>query len=240
MKLLISVVNEEEVGPAIRGGADIIDVKNPREGALGANFPRVIRDVRKHTPSGLPVSATIGDSPNKPGSASLAALGAAVCGIQYVKVGLLGTREVRETVFLLSEVCEAVKEYEAGINVIAAAYADANNIGALPPLELQNVATESGVDGCILDTFSKGGSSLFSYLGDDDLRGFVEHCRHKGLLSALAGSLGQNDIRRVAQIGPDIIGFRTAACLGDRVNGTVDFKQVAHLKNLIADSKSPL
>ena len=29
------------------GGADIIDVKNPREGSLGANFPRVIRSIRK-------------------------------------------------------------------------------------------------------------------------------------------------------------------------------------------------
>ena len=50
MKLLVSVVNENEVAAAVEGGADIIDVKNPAEGALGANFPRVIRAVRKATP----------------------------------------------------------------------------------------------------------------------------------------------------------------------------------------------
>ena len=35
MRLLVSVVNEEEVTAAVEGGADIIDVKNPREGTFG-------------------------------------------------------------------------------------------------------------------------------------------------------------------------------------------------------------
>ena len=43
MELLISVVGEDEVGAAVAGHADIVDVKNPREGSLGANFPHVIR-----------------------------------------------------------------------------------------------------------------------------------------------------------------------------------------------------
>jgi uncharacterized protein (UPF0264 family) len=90
------------------------------------------------------------------------------------------------------------------------------------------------VDGCILDTFNKDGSTLFSYLGDDELRGFVKSCHKNGILCALAGSLSQSDITRVSQIGPDIIGFRTAACLGDRIEGTVDFDQVKRLKNLVS------
>ena len=90
MRLLVSVVNEEEVTAAVEGGADIIDVKNPREGTLGGNFPHVIRRVRKCTPSALDVSATIGDVPNLPGTVALAALGASTCGVQYVKVGLFG------------------------------------------------------------------------------------------------------------------------------------------------------
>ena len=38
MELLISVVGEDEVGPAVAGHADIVDVKNPPEGSLGANL----------------------------------------------------------------------------------------------------------------------------------------------------------------------------------------------------------
>ena len=36
MKLLVSVVSAEEARLALAGGADIIDVKDPSEGALGA------------------------------------------------------------------------------------------------------------------------------------------------------------------------------------------------------------
>ena len=66
MKLLVSVAGEIETAAAVEGGADIIDVKNPKEGALGANFPHVIRNVRKATPQSIPVSAAIGDVPNLP------------------------------------------------------------------------------------------------------------------------------------------------------------------------------
>ena len=43
MLLLISPINTKEAFEAIEGGADIVDVKNPSEGSLGANFPWVIR-----------------------------------------------------------------------------------------------------------------------------------------------------------------------------------------------------
>jgi uncharacterized protein (UPF0264 family) len=240
MQLLISVVNEEEAKSAFGGGADIVDVKNPLEGALGANFPHVIRRVRQCTPAGLPVSVAIGDAPDKPGATALAALGAAVCGVQYVKVGLYGTKEPRQAVFLLKEVCRAVREHDTGIKIIAAAYADAHKIGALPAPASPSVASEAGADGCMLDTAVKGEGSLFSHLGDDELRDFVQSCHKAGLICALAGSLGEADIPRVSEINPDIIGFRTAACIGDRIQGVVELQQVKRLKNLIALNKSPL
>ncbi|MCJ7714056.1 hypothetical protein MUO66_06325, partial [Candidatus Bathyarchaeota archaeon] len=42
MKLLLSPKNKKEAIETIVGGADIIDVKNPTEGPLGANFPWII------------------------------------------------------------------------------------------------------------------------------------------------------------------------------------------------------
>ena len=90
MLLLISPINTEEALEAIEGGADIIDVKNPKEGSLGANFPWVIRSIRELTPKNMLVSATLGDVPYKPGTVSLAAAGAVVSGADYIKVGLYG------------------------------------------------------------------------------------------------------------------------------------------------------
>ena len=70
LKLLISPMNENEAPEAIAGGADIIDVKNPQEGALGANYPWIIERIREITPKNLEVSCTLGEVPNLPGSIS--------------------------------------------------------------------------------------------------------------------------------------------------------------------------
>ncbi len=233
MLLLISVIDEKEVESAVAGGADIIDVKNPVEGPLGANFPGVIRKVREITPADIPVSAAIGDAPDKPGSMALAALGAAVCGIQYVKVGLFGLWEKKRAVYLLKEIVRAVKGYDTRIKIIAVAYGDASRIHALPPLECPSAGVEAGVDGCMLDTAIKNHGNLFSNLSFDKIQAFVNECREKGLISALAGSLTEEDIPRIREIGPDITGFRGAACIGDRVKGRIEKTRVERLRSQI-------
>ena len=63
LKLLVSVVNRSEAIESVEGGAHIIDVKNPREGSLGANFPRVIKEIKGIIPENIELSATIGDMP---------------------------------------------------------------------------------------------------------------------------------------------------------------------------------
>ena len=84
MQLLVSPSTIDEAKHS--AAADIIDVKKPSEGSLGANFPWVIREIK--TLSDKPVSAAIGDFDYKPGGASLAAYGAACAGADYVKIGL--------------------------------------------------------------------------------------------------------------------------------------------------------
>jgi (5-formylfuran-3-yl)methyl phosphate synthase len=88
MKLLVSVTDAREARAAVQGGVDIVDVKNPAEGSLGAPTPGMIARVRDTVPPELPVSAAIGDLPNLPGTAALAALGAARSGATYMKVEL--------------------------------------------------------------------------------------------------------------------------------------------------------
>jgi hypothetical protein len=240
MQLLVSVTRESEVQSAVAGGADIVDIKNPREGALGASFPRVIRRVRELTPPHIPVSAAVGDVPNLPGTVALAALGAASCGVQYVKVGLMGPRDYHDAVFLLQEVCRAVRAHQAGLQIIATAYADAHKVNALPPAVLPRVAADAGVDGCLLDTACKGNGSLITNLTKNELFDFVSQCKEAGLISALAGSLGTADVPLICQLGADVIGFRTAACQGDRVNGQVSAQHVRQLKRLIEQHASPV
>src|SRR5260370_1370869 len=46
LRLLVSVVTAEEVEAALEGGADVVDVKNPAEGSLGAATPALLRAIR--------------------------------------------------------------------------------------------------------------------------------------------------------------------------------------------------
>jgi len=234
MKLLISVTNVQEALAALAGGADIIDVKNPREGSLGASTPEVIRQVRQCVPASCELSATIGDVPNLPGTVALAALGAAVCGVDYVKVGLFGVQTLDEAVHLLRQVNQAVKDWDPVTRVIAAGYADADEIGAILPHEVPVAAAMAGVDGAMLDTARKGEGGLLTLLSLDELHHFVSACRQAGLLCALAGSLDEADLPAVQSLEADIVGFRSAVCQGDRISGRIDSQKVRRLKALLS------
>jgi (5-formylfuran-3-yl)methyl phosphate synthase len=229
MKLLVSVVNKTEAHASIKGGADIIDVKNPKEGSLGANFPHVIQAVKQVIPKNLELSATIGDLPNLPGTASLAALGAAVSGADYVKAGLFGVKNTEEATILMTEVVKAVKDYNSSLKIIASGYADFESVGCVSPLDLPEVADSSGADGVLIDVKIKDGkSNLFTFLKDIQLAEFVTKAHEQNLLAALAGSLTPNDIPRVHLLGADIIGVRGAVCAKkDRVYGKLEQEKVA-------------
>ena len=126
---------------------------------MGANFPRVIKEVKEVTPKNLKLSATIGDLPNLPGTASLAALGAAVSGVDYVKAGLFGVKNGEEATILMTEVVRAIREYDSGLKTIASGYADFRSVGCLNPLELPMVAHNAGADGVLVDVKIKDGKT---------------------------------------------------------------------------------
>jgi len=230
MRLLVSVKNRAEALEAVEGGGHIIDVKNPAEGALGANFPWVIRQVREVVPDGIEVSATIGDLPNLPGASSLAALGATVSGADYIKASLFGVKTPSEAAHLIGAVCRAAKEHDEATKVIAAGYADHEKIGCLSPLAIPGIAQKAGADGVMIDVNVKTHGGLFELLSDDELRGFVEESHRLGLTASLAGSLDKGDMVRVYGLGADIVGVRRAVCRDkDRLKGAVHREAVREL-----------
>ena len=233
MKILISPKNEAEAVEAVNGGADIIDVKNPSEGSLGANFPWVIRRIREIVPRSIDISATLGDFPHLPGSASLAALGAAVSGTNYVKIGLLGSKTFDSALFLMENVNRAVKGYDPQIRVVVAGYADHARANTIDPMILPDVAKQSGCDLVMVDTFIKDGKRLFDFMDVEACRSFVESGHEHGLEVALAGSIKKNDVPTLTELGADVVGIRGAACSGgDRFGGTIKAEHVRNLKSL--------
>ncbi len=238
MKLLVSPKNEVEAAEAIAGGADIIDVKNPKEGPLGANYPWVIRQIKALTPKGLEVSCTIGEAPAVPGSVSLAALGAASIGVDYIKVGLGGLKTAQEATELLSSVHRAVKEANSNVKIVAAGYADAEQIGAIDPMLIPKIGYDAKVDVVMLDTATKAGKHLFDYQTETRLEKFVASAHRLGLQAALAGSLRKQDLPTVYGLGADIAGVRGAACTNsDRMGGKMTRQLVAELVETIKQAK---
>ncbi len=230
LKLLISPMNEQEASAAIAGGADIIDVKNPNEGPLGANFPWVIRRIREITPKNIQVSCTLGEAPKLPGFMSLAALGAASLGVDYIKVGLSGFKTSQEAISLLKNVRRAAKECNPNIKIVAAGYADAERVGSIEPLLIPEIASKAQVAVAMLDTAIKDGQNLFNFLTTRQLEKFIDLSHKFGLEAALAGSLRKEDLQVVYRLGADIAGSRGAACTNnDRVNGQITEKQVREL-----------
>src|SRR3954447_14387458 len=121
MKILISPTSLEEAEAVLAGGADIVDIKNPAEGSLGASFPWVIRAVADLLRGGPAVlSATLGDLPYKPGTAALAALGAIQAGARYIKAGLPGPRDYGEALAVMRAVTRSCREAGPGILPVAA------------------------------------------------------------------------------------------------------------------------
>ncbi|MEM1579332.1 MAG: (5-formylfuran-3-yl)methyl phosphate synthase [Archaeoglobaceae archaeon] len=234
MLVLVSPKDIEEAIESIEGGADIIDVKNPSEGSLGANFPWVIREIaeiaKKH---GKEVSATTGDMPYKPGTASLAALGAAIAGADYIKVGLYGAKNEKEAEEIIRAVVKAVKDFDSKKRVVIAGYGDYYKIGAINPLKLPEIAGKLEADVVMVDTAIKDKTSIFDHMQFEDLQRFISIARSFGMRCAIAGKLDWNHLDLIKKLSPDIIGVRTIVCERGR-DSKVKKELVRKLKLLVA------
>jgi uncharacterized protein (UPF0264 family) len=229
MRLLVSPMNLEEARAALTGGADILDVKNPREGSLGANFPWNIRAVAELAAGWIPVSATIGDLDYKPGTASLAALGAAFSGADYIKAGLLGAKTAEQAGEMLKGIVKAVKDFDPQKKVVAAGYSDYERAGCLSPQLLARAAEEAGAEVVMVDTAIKDGRSTFEFMSHRELEEFVASGRARGLEVAVAGNIGFQHLEMLRQIDPDILGVRSIVCGGDR-SSSIKAELVERLK----------
>ena len=211
MRLLVSPRDIDEAKRSL--AADIIDVKRPAEGSLGANFPWIIRAITEI--SAKPVSAAIGDFDFRPGGASLTAYGAAHAGADFVKVGLMFDGTGRAEEFIIA-VVRAVKEEFPERKVVIASYSDYERLGTISPFAMAPLAASAGADVAMVDTGIKDGRSTFEFMNADSLAEFTEINRDAGLMTAVAGSLGFEPLSALKRIDPDIIGVRGMVCGGNR------------------------
>ncbi len=234
MKLLVSVKNVLECMNAIEGKADIVDVKNPEEGALGACTPKTIREIVKISHNfNLSCSAAIGDVQHV-GNASLAASGAAMCGADYIKVGLK-TEDTKIAGSLMKEVVKEVRKYknlnDENIKVVAVGFADWQRANTFPVEELYDVGLTSNCDVLMIDTSIKDGKNLFDFVKEKEILNFAKTAHAFGFEVGIAGSLRNKEISILKNIKEiDVIGVRGAVCPNFERKGEIDKDMVKELK----------
>ena len=218
MQLLVSVRSADEVGPALAGGADIIDAKEPDRGSLGAVDRDVLRRILQRVPDDRGVSVALGDV-SRPEEVA-----AAIHGLElpqmtsptYLKLGFAGVRSPDQIGLLIEHAVSVTSRMAASHRIVAVAYADSERAGTMPPALIPSLAEAAGAAAVLLDTHGKDGRGLLEWLPSGALVEWVALARQAGLLAALAGSLRPRDLALVGRAHPDVVGVRGAVCSGGR------------------------
>lgn len=213
MQVLISPESVDEALSVLDAGMDILDIKNVKEGSLGAQFPWHTRKVVEATkPLGIKTSATLGDLPYKPGTAALAAFGAAHVGVTYIKAGLHGMNSYEEAFDMMEKIRQAVRMVDKDAHIVAAGYADWRRFGGLDTNDLVRASKDAQCDVVMVDTAIKDGKTLFDNMSVDQIKQFVHEAHEASMVVALAGSLKFEHAELLFDINPDLIGVRGAVC----------------------------
>ena len=227
MILMVSVQNLGEALEAVKGGADIVDVKNLQEALVGSAHPHVVKQVRDAVPMANHASVTLGVVPNQVGTVAMAVYTAGVLDATSVKVGFMNT-EYDAAVETLLASREALEGFDT--KLIGSLFADNPLYDGLDAHHMPQLAEDGKCDGWLIDTLTKDGRNLFDFIPEPELRAMVFESKQQGMSTALSGHLRLDDLDELSRINPDIVGVRGAVCAkGDREFG-VYWEAVAEFK----------
>jgi uncharacterized protein (UPF0264 family) len=220
--LLASVTGESEALLCAGLGADVIDAKNPAEGALGALPLATIRAIRGAVPAHVPVSATIGDPVGDVEETARAVLRTAETGADFVKVGLSMAADAPRTLARL-------RRLDLGASRLVGVLLADEGL----ELSLVSQARLSGFAGLMLDTADKARGALPDVAPPSKLRSFIGAVHAAGMFAGLAGSLRADHVPELLALGPDILGFRGGLCRMGARTEAIDADAVGMLRRII-------
>lgn len=218
---LASVRDPAEAEAVLAAGADIIDLKDPAHGALGAVAPGVIGACVVKVHGRARVSATVGDLPMEPDVVVKAVADTAGLGVDDVKLGIAPGGDPQSCFARLGAL-----DLRAGLILVV--FAD-----ALPAFDPVEAARTAGARGVMLDTAGKGQGALTDHMTLDAIRRFIDDARRAGLMAGVAGSLLLSHVMPLLTVKPDVIGFRGALCRDGLRNRRLDPEACRRIRALI-------
>ncbi len=219
--MLASVTNPAEAEAVCAGGADIVDLKDPAKGALGALDVTVAADIVRALGKKRPVSAAAGSPRGAPAAFLDAVTAMAAAGVDYVKIGFSPEGSGADCVRALAPQAKKTK-------LVGVFFAD-----CAPDLDLLRLMASNGFTGAMLDTAKKGAGRLLDHMDIAALDGFIGRCRENRLMAGLSGSLEAPDVPRLLPLEPDYLGFRGSLCHGRMREGAIDPSSVRMIRDLI-------
>jgi uncharacterized protein (UPF0264 family) len=226
--MLASVTSLEEALLVLCADVDIIDLKQPASGALGALDIDLVKQIVAGINERCPVSATIGDLPMQPDLVFNAAKTMSETGVDYIKIGFFPDGDWLESVNKLSLLSQQNSA------LIAVLFADNQ-----PDFTIIDSLKDAGFTGVMLDTMNKQKGSLMQVMEQSEIGQFVRLVKARHLLCGLAGSLKLEDIAGLLPYRPDYLGFRGALCLQHDRTAQLNMSSIMRIKQAIQDTDSP-
>lgn len=210
-QLLVSVSSIDEARIALDNGVDIIDLKHPARGALGAldmdEIVEIVEFLKLHDrPKSKLITATIGDLPMQPELLFTHVQQLAACKVDVIKIGFFnGLADPMETYHACLEKLKTLTEQ--GIKLVAVLFAEY----AYAP-EIIGMIRNAGFYGVMVDTAHKNGATFLDYFSYTQMTELTDRIKKQQLQFGLAGSLQLQHIVQVKQFNPSYIGFRGGLC----------------------------
>jgi uncharacterized protein (UPF0264 family) len=223
--MLASVNSLSEALLVLSADVDIIDLKQPALGALGALDIATVKQIVAGIYGRCPVSATIGDLPVLPDPVFNAVKSMAETGVDYIKIGFFPGDDWRGTVKKLSALTQQNRA------LIAVLFADTQ-----PDFAIMSLLKEAGFTGVMLDTVNKQKGSLTELMAKMEIGQFVTQAKAHELLCGLAGSLRLADIPALMPYQTDYLGFRSALCLEHNRVGQLNKRAVMQIREAIKNN----
>jgi (5-formylfuran-3-yl)methyl phosphate synthase len=220
-QLLISVKNLEETKLALDVGIDIIDLKDPNNGALGALDLNQTSQIIKLVDGLTILSATVGEQHAILNDLVKAIEARAEMGIDIIKIA------VSPLFYEENFINEMAKLSIVGIKIVAVFFADSSL-----DLNLLYILKKIGFYGAMLDTQNKQ-NDLLHVQSKKMLRNFVLQCEKIGLKSGLAGSLKSQYIENLCELSPTYIGFRGGVCENSVRDTALSPNKLIEVKNML-------
>jgi (5-formylfuran-3-yl)methyl phosphate synthase len=221
-RLLVSVRDAREARTAVECGVDLIDIKEPRRGALGAATADTIAAIARDVGASRPLSVALGELVNLQPDLYRDVLHRAP--IRFAKIGLAGAVAIPRWWQRWREAWAALPHHLIRVGVV---YVDWQEADAPAPADALAVFADLRCGAVLFDTFVKDGRTLLDHGAAGELAEWIQRARMTSPLLVLAGSLGGESLDGLRAYPPDFIAVRGAACRGGRL-GRISGRRLRH------------